>query len=55
MDAADSDFDFARERPRGEELHRLLARLREQAPVARVRFGGEAAWIVLRYWSGISV
>jgi len=48
-DAADADFDFARERPRGEELHRLLARLRARGPVARVRFGGQPAWIVLRH------
>lgn len=49
MSAADGEFDFARERPRGEELHRLLARLRERGPVARVRFGGQPAWIILRY------
>src|SRR5262249_26136542 len=48
-DAADEDFDFARERPRGEALHRFLARLRERGPVARVRFGGAPAWIVLRH------
>jgi len=47
--AADEDFDFARERPRGEELHRFLARLREHGPVARVRFGGAPAWVILRY------
>ena len=49
MGATDEDFDFARERPRGEELHRRLARLRERGPVARVRFGGAPAWIVLRH------
>jgi cytochrome P450 len=47
--AADEDFDFARERPRGEELHRFLARLRERGPVGRVRFGGTPAWIILRH------
>ncbi len=45
----DTDFDFTRERPRGEELHRMLAGLRECGPVARVRFGGERAWIILRH------
>jgi len=49
VNAADEDFDFARERPRGEALHRFLARLRERGPVARVRFGGAPAWIVLRH------
>jgi cytochrome P450 len=49
MGEADTEFDFARERPRGEELHRLLARLRERGPLARVRFAGERAWIVLRH------
>ena len=49
MSAGDEDFDFARERPRGEELHRFLARLRERGPVARVRFGGAPAWVILRY------
>src|SRR5262245_6925341 len=49
MSAADEDFDLARERPRGEELHRFLARLRERGPVARVRFGGAPAWVILRH------
>jgi len=47
--SSETDFDFTRERPRGEELHRMLARLRERGPVGRVRFGGEPAWIILRH------
>src|SRR5262245_56837852 len=47
--AADEGFDFAVERPRGGAFHGFLARLRERGPVARVRFGGEPAWIILRY------
>jgi cytochrome P450 len=49
VNATDAEFDFTRERPRGETLHQMLARLREQGPVARVRFGGEPAWIILRH------
>ncbi len=49
MGVTDADFDFARERPKGEELHRMLARLRERGPVARVRFGGQPAWLIVRY------
>lgn len=38
--------DFARDALPGEELHRALAALREEGPLARCRFGGQPAFVV---------
>jgi len=41
------EIDFASAPLPGEDLHRALSRLREDGPVARVRFGGRRAWLIL--------
>lgn len=46
---ASEPFDFASGGLPGEELHRLLAGLRRQAPVVPVRFAGAPAWLITRH------
>ena len=41
------EIDFATEPLPGEELHRALAELRDEGPVAQVRFAGRPAWLIL--------
>jgi len=41
------EIDFATEPLPGEALHRALAALREDGPVAQVRFGGRPAWLIV--------